>query len=278
MPASFRGTVNAGTGYNLQLQDTNTSRAANETALLSAPGQTNGTFTLSGGTNWTAIMATFKAAGSSGGPPPQNPITQVQSNAVQGSAVTSVSASFTSNNKVGDLIIAVVRMSTTTQTVSVSDTAGNTYFQVAHAAQTTDGHQLFIFYAKNVAGSANTVKAAFSSTNNHPWLAIFEYSGLNTQSPFDQSANAQGSGSVADSGPTSTTAASPELVFAASGQPASYTGTASAGPGFTLDLHDTSTSRAATETAITSSTGSFDGIFNLSPGTNWTAAVATFRQ
>jgi hypothetical protein len=202
----------------------------------------------------------------------------VQSNAVQGSAVGSVSAAFPSNNRSGDVIIALVRMSTTTQTVTVFDTAGNHYSQAAHVTQATDGHQLFIFYAKSVAGSANTVNAMFNGTNNHPWLAIFEYSGLNTQSPFDQAAAAQGAGSVADSGPTNTTAASPELVFAATGLPASYTGAASAGPGFALARQDTSTSRAAIETAITGSTGRFDGVFNLSPGTNWTAAVATFRQ
>ena len=282
LPASFKGTVNSGAGYSLQAQDTNTSRAANETGVLSAAGQTLGSFTLSFGTNWSAIVATFKAAGGSPPPPPPppppSPITQVQSTAVQGSAVSSVSASFASNNRGGDLIIAVVRMSTTTQSATVSDTAGNSYFQAAHVTQTSDGHQLFIFYAKSVAGLANRVTATFSGTNNHPWLAIFEYGGLNTQNPFDQAAGAQGAGSVADSGPTNTTAASTELVFAATGLPASYTGAALAGSGFALAQQDTSTSRAATETAITGSTGRFDGVFNLSPGTNWTAAVATFRQ
>src|SRR5205807_681025 len=101
-------------------------------------------------------------------------------------------------------------------------------------AQTADGHQVHIFYAKNVAGRANTVTASFSSTNNHPWLAIYEYSGLSTTAPLDQVAHTQGSSLSANSGPTSPTASANELVFAAAGLPASYAGTAAVGSGYVM--------------------------------------------
>src|SRR2546421_4319686 len=110
-------------------------------------------------------------------------------------------------------------MSTTGQTVTVADSAGNIYADAASQVQTADGHQIYVFYAKNVAGGANTVTATFSSTNNHPWLAIFEYSGLSSTNPLDQTAHAQGNSSSADSGPITTSTAN-ELLFVATGLPA----------------------------------------------------------
>jgi hypothetical protein len=198
----------------------------------------------------------------------------VQSNTARGSAVGSLSVSFTAANHAGDLIVAVVRMSTTWQTVTIRDTVGNGYAQAASQAQTADGHQLYLFYAKNIAGSVNTITASFSSTNNHPWIAIFEYSSLST---LDQVAHAQGSGTSADSGVTALTAGSNELVFAATGFPASYTGAVTAGTGYTMLLQDTTSERAATESMTTTSTGVFDGAFNPNPSTYWSAIVATFR-
>jgi len=175
------------------------------------------------------------------------------------------------------LIIAVVRMSTTSQTVSIADNAGNVYAEAVNQAQTSDGHQLHLFYAKTVAGFANTVTASFSSTNNHPWLGIFEYNGLNTTNPLDQTAHAQGSGASADTGATAVTASSNELVFAAAGLPAAYAGVVTAGSGYMLQQQDAGSSRSATESMTTAATGSFDGVFSLSPSTNWSAVVATFR-
>src|SRR5438876_3951845 len=84
--------------------------------------------------------------------PTPNPFALVQSAAVQGTGVTSVSAGFSSSNTAGNLIIAFVRMSTANQTVTVTDSNGNAYTDAVAQAQTTDGHQVHIFYAPNVAG------------------------------------------------------------------------------------------------------------------------------
>jgi hypothetical protein len=207
---------------------------------------------------------------------PSATIRQLQSGAAEGTAAGSLSASFPSANTAGNLIVAVVRMSTTTQTVNVRDTAGNTYTDAVSQGQTADGHQVHIFYAKNIAGGTNTVTASFSSTNNHPWVGIYEYSGLSTTNPLDQVAHAQGNGNSPFSG-LITTRANNELEIAVSGFPASYTGSVSAGGGLTLQLQDTGRSRAATEAAIlTSANNSSAGRFLLNPGTNWSIAVATF--
>jgi len=359
LPASYTGTVSAGSGFTILKQDTGTSRAADEGEIVSATGSFTGAFSLSSSANWTAVVATFSGGASpnpphittsslsngtqdtaysatlaaAGGATPYSwsittgtlpaglslnantgaisgtptasgtsnftvqvtdatsqtdtrglsitinpgggsgPIALVQSTFREGSGFSSISVPFSTANTRGNLIIAFVRMSTTTQTVSVSDSAGNIYADAVSQVQAADGHQVHIFYAANIAGGANTVTATFSGSNNHPWLALYEYSGV---SALDRTAAAQGSNAFPNSGATSTTSSANELVFAAAGLPASYTGTPTAGTGFTLAQQDTGTSRAANEATAVTSTGSFSGTFNLNAAANWTAVIATF--
>ena len=204
-------------------------------------------------------------------------ISLVQSNATQGSGVPSLSTVFLSGNTAGNLVIAFVRMSSASQTVQIADSAGNLYTEAVAQVQTTDGHQAHIFYARNIVGRANTVTASFSATNNHPWLAIYEYNGLSATSPLDQTAHAQGSGNSSNTGPTGTTTSANELVFAATGFPYSYGGTVAPGSGFAIQQQDTATSRAASETALANAAGSYAGTFSLSSNANWSAVLATFK-
>ncbi len=366
LPASYTGTVAASSGCAMQLQDTGSSRAANAAHMATSTGSYTGTFGLSAGTNWSAVVATFAAAAAA--PPPSLPavtttalpggtqgaaytatltatggktpygwsivsgslpagltlgsstgvisgtpsgsgtstfsvqvkdantqtavkalsltiavsgggggIALVQSRAARGSGVSSISVPFASANTTGNLIIAAVRMSTTSQTVTVTDSAGNIYTDAVAQSQTMDGHQVHVFYAKNVAGRANTVTARFSAANGHPWLAVYEYRGLSATSPLDRTARAQGSGSTPTSGATPATVSANELVFAALGLPASYTGTVAASSGCAMQLQDTGSSRSANEAVVVTSTGSYAGTFGLSAGTNWSAVVATFK-
>ena len=197
-------------------------------------------------------------------------IALVQSGSVSGSSVPSISVGFPSANTKGNLIVAFVRLSTTSQSVKVSDTAGNPYTDAVSQAQDTDGHKVHIFYAANVVGGPNTITATFAGANNHSFLAVYEYSGVNT---LDRAAATQGYGSAPNSGATQSTSNANELVFAAIGLPASYTGTPTHGSGFTGGL---GTADAATEYEVVTSTGSFAATFNLSSSANWTAVVATF--
>jgi hypothetical protein len=250
------------------------------TGLISGTPSTAGTYTVtvsatntSGtGTATLTINVASGGGGSSGG------ITLLQSNAVQGSSLGSISLSFPGPNTAGNLIVAFVRMSTSTQTVTVKDSAGNAYLKAVSQAQTADGHQVYILYAENIAGTANTVTATFSGTNNHPWLAIYEYSGLNATAPLDKTASAQGSSTSPSCGPTASTTAANELLFAGVGLVNNSTATITAGNGYTLQQQDTNTSRAANETAIVSSTGAQSAGFTLSSGGNWSCVLATFKQ
>jgi len=196
---------------------------------------------------------------------------------VQGTGVASISKGFASSNTAGNLIIAFVRMSTANQTVTVTDSNGNNYTDAVAQAQTSDGHQVHIFYAKNITGGSNTVTAAFSSTNNHPWLALYEYSGLSQSSPLDRTAHAQGSGSIISTGSSQSTTSGTELVFAGVGMVNNFAGTVTPGSGYALQQQDTNTSRAANETMPVAVSGAYAGKFTLSAATNWSAVVATFK-
>jgi hypothetical protein len=253
-------------------------------ALTAATGAISGTPSATGTFNFTvqvrdanaltatkALSIVISPAGGGGG------IALVQSNGVEGSGVSSVATPFLSGNTTGNLIIAFVRMSTATQTVTVTDTAGNVYADAVSQAQTTDGHQIHIFYAKNAIGGPNTVTARFSATNNHPWLAVYEYIGLSTTSPLDRVLKAQGGSASPNTGATATTSSANELVFAGAGFVNNFAGTATAGGGFTMQLQDTGTSRAANEAIIASATGAFNGTLTLSAPTNWSAVIATFK-
>jgi hypothetical protein len=184
---------------------------------------------------------------------------------------------FPAANTTGNLILAFVRMSSATQTVTLKDGAGNTYVEAVGQVQTADGSQVHLFYAKSILGAANTVTATFSATNNHPWLAIYEYKGLNAANPLDQTAQAQGTSAAPNSGATATTTSANELVFAAMGLPASYAGTQTIGSGYTLLQNDTSTSPASNESMLVTSTGSFAAALSITSSVNWSAIVATFK-
>src|SRR5437867_3385386 len=84
-------------------------------------------------------------------------------------------------------------------------------------------NRMQLFYGQNIHGGANTVTAQFSSTNNHPWLAIYEYQGVDTANALDRTAHAQGS----DASPSTDSVVitgSPELAFIAAGLPATAFG------------------------------------------------------
>jgi hypothetical protein len=249
--------------------------------LSSSTGVVSGTPTASGTSNFTihasdaSSLVAAKALSITIAAPAA--IALKQSNAAQGWGVRQVSISFPSSNSAGNLILAFVRMATTYETVTVTDSARNTYVEAAAQTQSSDGSQIHLFYARNVKAGPNTVTATFSSTNNHSWLATFEYAGLNTTNPLDQTASSQGRSAIASSGATSNTSSPNELIFAGFGFPAGYFGSQSPGAGFTLLRNNQGASPAATESKLAATTGSFGATFNLSSTVNWSGIIATFR-
>ena len=85
-----------------------------------------------------------------------------------------------------------------------------------------------IYYAKNIGGGSNTVTVAFNQARRIPNIRDLEYSGLDTANPLDVVSAASGTGTTANSGSATTTAAS-ELIVGAGNPVTAFTG---AGSGF----------------------------------------------
>ena len=158
---------------------------------------------------------------------------QGQGNEIKSGTVNSLA--FQSANTAGNLIVAYVVWSTTSA-VTVSDSKGSVYASAAPATRwNNNGWSSQVFYAKNVVGGANTVRATFSSAiTSFADLYVHEYSGMDKVNPLDVSAAAAGSSAAMNSGSATTTNPT-DLIFGAG---ASAKGVTAAGSGFTTRRTD----------------------------------------
>jgi hypothetical protein len=191
-----------------------------------------------------------------------------------GSALSSTHA-FPAANSAGNWIGVAVRVWPAGQTVTVSDSRGNTYRQAVHIRETTDGMTLALFYAENVAGGSNSVTVRNSQSGGTLRFAIFEYSGIARLNSLDATASSQGtSGSPSSGGMTTSAAgalviglvstANPRTLTAASGYVVQGRVPATDTKLFILEL------RQASAGPITAS-----GALNSSD--DWAAVAAAFR-
>ncbi len=196
-------------------------------------------------------------------------ITLIQKN-VNGneSTITSISASFPTNNTAGNFVIVTGTAARPAGTLIISDTAGNTYAPAMNSV--TDSVQdvtAYIWYVPSCKGGANTVTLT-PATPAALEIHVSEWSGLATTSPVDQTASATGSGTTASSGAAITTL-NGELIFG-------YTflfNTATAGTGFTpISL----VNGDLDEYQVQSTAGSIATTFTQTSGT-WFALMATFK-
>lgn len=105
----------------------------------------------------------------------------VQHTSKDAGITSSSSLVFPTNNTAGNWIGVAIRAGHSGQTLTVTDTRGNTYRQALQSNETLDtpnGETLAIYYAENIAGGANTVTVSESITNNTLRFAILEYSGV----------------------------------------------------------------------------------------------------
>jgi chitodextrinase len=158
--------------------------------------------------------------------------TFVQTNSHEVATSTTDSTVFNGANTAGNLIVAYVIWDSGTSTTSMSDTQGNAYTSVAAPTKwNTSKWSSQVFYAKNIKGGANTVKATFSSSiSKFGVLYVNEYSGLDTINPLDVSAAAVGTSKAMNSGSATTTNAN-DLLFGAG---ASTTSVSAPGTGYTV--------------------------------------------
>ena len=197
------------------------------------------------------------------------------SSATPQGTLTSVGVTYTLAQTAGNLNVVVVGWNDSTATISgISDSSGNNYAVAAAPVVQSGTASQAIYYAKNISGAAagaNVVTVTFATAARHPDIRIAEYSGLDTVSPLDTSAGAQGNTAASDSGPAITTNANDLLIGANTVQ---FTTTA-AGTGFT--------SRGITgdgdilEDEVVSSTGSYNATAALDRIQLWIMQIAAFR-
>lgn len=209
-------------------------------------------------------------------------ISLVQSTSSATAVGTSTTASF-ANTTAGNLII-VAAETRGGSTMSVSDSAGNTFTEVKTVTFNFTISRLSLYYAANIVGGADTVKLVDNGTSGSAkHLHVFEYSGLATVSPLDQSTTSvavAGSGLSIATGFLTTTNAS-ELLFAAAGT-AGQTETFTAGSGYTLEKSTTiaGDSSFGSEDRTVVATGSYNASTtwnNAIGGTSGAMVFGTFK-
>lgn len=129
------------------------------------------------------------------------------------------------------LIVAAWCYATAGQSVTgITDTAGNTYTKVDHVFHATDLYRGEFWYAKNIIGNAsNVVTATYSATVAYRAVAVVQYSGLDSTTPFELTAKGTGSSSATTSTFTTTSPDAVHLLISRLGYvgevwPAGFTG------------------------------------------------------
>ena len=130
---------------------------------------------------------------------------------------SSVAVTYTGAQTAGNTnILAIGWNNATSNITSVTDSAGNTYQLAVPTARGTGVSQA-IYYAPNIKAAAagtNTVTVTFNTATPYVDIRALEYSGLDPANPFDVGTSASGTGTSANSGTVTTTAAN-ALIFGA---------------------------------------------------------------
>jgi len=197
-----------------------------------------------------------------------------RTDAATGSTSKVPSSQFANPEGKGDLNVIIIGWSDTSSLVSsVTDTEGNTYQQALPVINGTSLSQV-VYYAKNILGDGvtpNTITVTFNQSAEAPDLRMLEYSGLDPNNPLDTGvASAAGNGTLADTGPCSTTSAVELIVAAATVGNAVL----AAGPGFTTVDYTAIGDNA--EHQITSAIGSCEAQTATAAG-NWVIQAVSFK-
>jgi hypothetical protein len=185
------------------------------------------------------------------------------------SSPTSVAAAYAAQTAGNTNVVAIGFDNTTSNIVSVTDTAGNTYLPAAPLTRGT-GLSQAIYYAKNINGGTPTVTVTFDSAAPFPDLRIMEYSGLDTSTPLDTSASAVGLNNPSNSGNLATSATT-SLVVAAGFIQNSFT---APGSGYTQRII-TSPNGDIVEDQVVTTAGTYGATATASG--NWVFQAVAFR-
>ena len=185
---------------------------------------------------------------------------------------TNVSVTYNDAIESGDLLIAVTGNTTSSASVGIADTAGNTWTTVASIKYPAFDEELTVSVATSSANSADdAVTATFGESVSNASLFVYEYRGATIVDAT--SSQLQGGTSTPSSGLVSPTSTA-ELLFGA-GYNASET-LPLAGSGFALEMSST-VSNVFTEDMVHYVTGAVDASWQYPSVTSSSALIVTFR-
>jgi hypothetical protein len=199
---------------------------------------------------------------------------QVSENEIKSGTVNT--QTFKNANTAGNLIVVYVAW-TNKSSVRIEDSNNNQYASVDLNPTTwgpSSNRSSQVFYAKDIAGGANTVKATFTSAiSSSGWADVYihEYASLDKVTPLDVSHVNIGTDALMSSGPVNTTNAS-DLIFGAG---ASSTLVSQPGTDFTSR---SSKFGNRTEDRTVGATGSFEATANQDgAGNAWVMHMVAFK-
>lgn len=107
-------------------------------------------------------------------------------------SASSIAAAATSHTT-GNLLVCGVRHEGATTTISISDTAGNTWVPLTKVAHPNGDMWLQLFYVLNCTGNAsNVVTATFGAARTWRYIQVQQFSGLNTYDEEDSGTTSAG--------------------------------------------------------------------------------------
>jgi hypothetical protein len=197
----------------------------------------------------------------------------------QDSSDTPLAVAFDSNVTAGSLLLAIVRIGSLTETVTISDNNGGTtwsgtpdvgYYSNGSAARTA------VFSAPNASAGATTITATASAGGIALKMIIIEVSGAATASPFDAaSTNLASSGTSLTTNSVTTAAATAFLVtvWNTNGPLGSFTPTDGS-----TSRTEFLTERLYVSTRSAGAAGSYSGAATADASENWSGLIAAYKD
>src|SRR5262249_37445732 len=187
---------------------------------------------------------------------------------------TSAPLAFASNNTAGNFIAVAVRAFTTNQTITVTDSRGNTYQQAVKFNNGTDD-TVGVYFAQNIGAGANTVTVSLSASASLRF-AIFEYSGIASANALDVTATNTSTSASPTSGAATTTTSGDLLLGVFSTQSLR---TFTAGSGYTIREAVSAAPSTAlmVEDIVQGAAGSTSATATVDSSDLWGAALVAFK-
>jgi len=229
--------------------------------------------TASASAAWSMVLAAFKVAAATPTPTPTATpsVALVQKDYGGGNLTSSVSATFDATPVAGHLLVAIVGASTAS---TINQPSG---WSTAINQTGTPGQAIFY----KIAGSAEsrTVTVTVSDSGSVLGLQIYEYSGIATSSPLDQTSSSTGTSTAPSSGSVTTTQANELLVAGMIIRAAtSYSGwTNSFNEQLDFQVGTTYVRSYAGADRIVASTGTYSTTATTTASGAWRGQIATFK-